>query len=635
MSVAPPALVETDLGYYFTITYTELFKAHVLDVHLPNLLIGISASVEVPLVTILGRRINASYSDIADYITVSALSRTLLDIPIGIIVEYVGVRNVMFFCLLLNIVASIIGFHVVSGTTLFLFCLLSGLSLGGFFLARHIFVAGISSKKFRGLLMSILSGLLRWSHVIGPVASGLFATYWGDVKYSFVLSAISSGIAFVTLAIATYSPSYQHMCENSCLTSVETSVLPTPLLSDEEETEEGNGHRHFTPLAFSGTAVLMGDAPGSMTSLPPASASLMQRVAAGAGLSAAEASCTSATNMSVTDRQRIVGAETSVTLPLLTSHHLNCHPHPQPLHAHGSASSVPDCSYSAISTTIASLHPDMGASGVHHFRMLTLWSTFVDYWSVIWRLGIYVVFATAIRANRKLLISFAGMRASMTDAQVSYLMGFSFVFDALLFPLGGLVMDLLGRQFAMVPVAVGLGVVFFFLPFTTTKLHLYMAASAFGIVDSLGCGLLMTLTADRAPPRYGAPFFGIMRTLQDLGHVVGARGVSSLMRYAGFRACCWTLTATGFLTAAWGVYGVPRDTDVPAETPRLERAVLKEEQQQQQQQQRKNVSFSQISEVTPLTGPVAESHVPPTRPSKSTNLLATSYGTTLPSHTRT
>ncbi|KAK7196987.1 integral membrane transport protein [Novymonas esmeraldas] len=563
------------LGNYFSTTYTELFKAHVLDVHLPNMLIGISASIEVPLVTILGRRIGASYSAIADFIAVAALCRTLLDIPLGVMVEYVGVRNVMFACLLLNIAASFVGLTVASSTTLFLFCMLSGISLGGFFLARHIFVAGISSKKYRGLLMAILSGLLRWSHVIGPIASGLFASYWGDVRYSFIMSATTSTIAFTTLAFATWSTRYQEVCEQSCATSHVCSAASTPHHSDVEEDGAADA------LLYTATPLLP----------PPAVAA-----ATTTSLSSASRSGRAGSTSDAASHRVIVGAETHVGIPPPHTHH-----HHHQLHFHSSgagaegaaAARSASCSVASLAT-VRSVHPDMGAAQAHHFHLSTIWSTFIDYWTVIWRLGLYIILATALRANRKLLVSFAGMRASMTDAQVSYLLGFSFIFDAILFPLGGLVMDLLGRQFAMVPVAVGLGSVFFFLPFCTSERQLYAAAAAFGIVDALGCGLIMTLTADRAPPRYGAPFFGIMRTVQDMGHVVGARGVSTLVRYAGFDVCCWTLGAFGLVTAAWGVYGVPRDTDTMPETPRLQHAAVVA----QEQRLRKHLSNSQSSEET-------------------------------------
>lgn len=589
------------VGNYFTITYKELFKAHVLDVHLPNLLIGVSASVEVPLITILGRRIGATYSEIADYISVSALCRTLLDIPIGIIVEYVGVRNVMFLCLAMNVVASVVGFTISNSTELFAFCMLSGISLGGFFLSRHIFVAGISSKKYRGLLMAILSGLLRWAHVIGPVASGLFATYLGDVRYSFIVSAAASAMAFGTLAIATWSTRYQQVCEHSCTASVVSSSLPpTPrLLSEDDaadETRHSPQYHHHVPAAIEPSSGAHSDAYAATPLLPPTSA------AAGAAASPVahqrrRRSGSSANGTDPTlpadrlDSRVIVGAETPAWLL------------PPAAPVHGACAPVTS-SFGAASTTAATLHPRMGAKHDHYFHLSTLWTTFVDYWSVIWRLGLYIVLATALRANRKLLISFAGMRSSMTDAQVSYLLGFSFIFDAILFPLGGLVMDLLGRQFAMVPVAVGLGTVFFFLPFCSREVHLYMAASAFGIVDALGCGLIMTLTADRAPPRYGAPFFGIMRTVQDMGHVVGARGTSYLMKHAGFNACCWTLTFCGFFTAAWGVYGVPRDSDTLTDAPHLVHAALVAHTKDPHKQS----SHSQSSdEVAPLMQPTPAS----------------------------
>ncbi|CAG9569628.1 putative drug resistence protein [Leishmania major strain Friedlin] len=573
---------EQPLGHYFSVTYAELLKAHVLDVHLPNILIGISASIEVPLVTILGRRIGASYSSIADYISVMALCRTLLDIPFGIAVEYVGVRNVMFLCLFLNIVASLVGLNVSNDVSLFAFCMLSGISLGGFFLARHIFVAGITSKKYRGLLMAILSGLLRWAHVIGPVASGIFASYSGDVRYSFVLSALASSIAFGTLAVATQSTRCQQVCERTCRASLASSVARTPLHSEQEEDAPDIVWHHP-----GGTG--RDDAYVATALLPPATASFPTK-----------SGVTSSLRDSANYRG-IVGAERSDITSPPHAHHLHH------AHANGGVATRPR-SCSGASMASASLHPDTGACQEHNFHFTTLWYTFVDYWSVIWRLGLYIVLATVLRANRKLLISFAGMRAVMTDAQVSYLMGFSFIFDALLFPLGGLMMDLLGRQFAMVPTAVGLGIVFTFLPLCTTELKLYVAASAFGIVDALGCGIIMTLTADRAPPRCGAPFFGIMRTVQDMGHVVGARGVSSLMRYAGFDVCCWMLTVAGFFTAVWGVYGVPSDTETLLEAPRLEQAAVVAH----ERLLHKLSSYSQSSEETAPLTVVPATATPPT-----------------------
>lgn len=71
----------------------------------------------------------------------------------------------------------------------------------------------------------------------------------------------------------------------------------------------------------------------------------------------------------------------------------------------------------------------------------------------------------------------------------------------------------MGRYHALIPVSVGFGIVFTLLPWCTTTWTVYVASALFGIADSLSCGVVMTLTADYAPKIYGAPFFGIIRTL--------------------------------------------------------------------------------------------------------------------------
>lgn len=462
------------MAEYLSISFTELFKAHLLDVHIPNILMGIVASIEVPLITILSRRIGATQSEVAKFVLVSSLSRTALDLPCGIVAEYVGVRNMMVLCLLLNAAAAIIGLSIDNYWTLGLYAFLSGISLGGFFLSRHIFVAGISSKRYRGTLMAFLSGLLRWSHVIGPSMTGIVADRTGDVRYAFIIAAVSSLAAFMSLCIASCSTSYQQVSARSWSTNAHTPLLVTPMpsVSDEEDA----------------------------ATAPP-----------------------------------VIGDESIPRGPAPT----------------------PD---EAVAYTV---HPSMAAGEEHNFRLSALFYTVLDCWPVIWRLGVYVIFFGAVRANRKLMLSLAAMRENLDDSELAYILSCSFAFSALLFPLGGIVMDLLGRQFAMVPVAVALSINFMVLPWCRSTTALYAVAAGFGIADALGCGLVMTLTADRAPRVYGAPFFGIMRTLADSGHVVGAGGVSFTISRLGFAPTCYIVAAVGLFTAVWGVYGVTKDVDVP------------------------------------------------------------------------
>lgn len=63
----------------------SILTDYILDVHVPNILLGIGASIEVPMVTLLGRRLRASQSRIAMFVLISSLCRSALDIPFGII----------------------------------------------------------------------------------------------------------------------------------------------------------------------------------------------------------------------------------------------------------------------------------------------------------------------------------------------------------------------------------------------------------------------------------------------------------------------------------------------------------------------------------------------------------------------
>ncbi|EPY23588.1 drug resistance protein, partial [Strigomonas culicis] len=433
----------------YSISFTNLLKAHILDVHLPNILIGIGASIEVPLITTLGRRIGASSARIAHFVMISALFRSMMDIPYGIIVEYIGVRNVMLASLFLNVVACTMGLFIVDAMTLAAFCIMSGISLGGFFLSRHIFVAGITSKKYRGMLMAFLSGLLRWAHVIGPVMSGYIASRTGDVRNAFYLAVATSMCAFGTVTIASLSTTYQECCQHSC----SSSCMP----SEDEERDEYNSDD-------------MDD----------------EKAAAVAAYQA--------------KHPVVAGAEDCGAMLCA---------HPQHPHAH-------------------LVHPSLTQAEDHHFNFSILWKTCVRCWGDIWRLGIFCVLYTALRSNRKLMLAIAAMRHNLSDADLSYMISLSFSVDAVFFPLGGIVMDKLGRHIAVVPVSLAFGVVFIGLACANTNVELCLVAVAFGLADALGCGLMMTLTADRAPKKYGAPFFGIMRTIQDLGHVFG-NGFSSLL----------------------------------------------------------------------------------------------------------
>lgn len=129
----------------------------------------------------------------------------------------------MLASLLLNALAALIGWRIHSVMSLVVYCVLSGTSLGAFFLSRHIFVASISSRRHRGIVMSFLSGLLRWAHVLGPTAIGLITSWTHDVRDAFVFAFCTSLAAFVSIIGAPILRSATHSIPALSLTTSPTA----------------------------------------------------------------------------------------------------------------------------------------------------------------------------------------------------------------------------------------------------------------------------------------------------------------------------------------------------------------------------------------------------------------------------
>lgn len=456
-------------------TLLQVLAAHTFDVHLPNFLMSVGSSLEIPLATLLGRRYQLTNNEIAQLVALIALSRAIVDIPCGVLVEYVGLRYVMIASVLLNITAAVVGYYSTSPFSLVIFSILSGASLGCFFLSRHVFVARVVAKRYRGTYMSTISGVMRWAHVLGPTLGGVIIAYSGDVRNSLIVSMITGVLSTMSLLFSFWP---HHDEGNVTIFSPTSARLRQSRLRQLDQDDAGT----------------------------PASAP---------------------------EQFPLIGSEKGETkkdvLSFLES----------PRESSWQCVANPSCN--------------------NAFCVSGMLQTFRQHACIIISLGIYVIMFTALRANRKLMMTFAGMQAELSDAHLTFLISFGFSIDAFLFPLGGLVMDYFGRQWAMVPSVVGFAVVFGLLPMAHTKNLLFAASGLFGVADSLGCGLIMTLVADRAPPRSSAPFFGIMRTLEDMGHVLGASGVGHALKVLGFSWTCYLLTFSGVFTALWGVLFIPRD----------------------------------------------------------------------------
>ncbi|ESL07165.1 hypothetical protein TRSC58_05152 [Trypanosoma rangeli SC58] len=179
------------------------------------------------------------------------------------------------------------------------------------------------------------------------------------------------------------------------------------------------------------------------------------------------------------------------------------------------------------------------------------------YWDIIIRIGVYSFHLICLRQGRSMLLALAAINLGLSASMVGLVLGSSYVVDATFFFLGGYLVDKFGERYTTIPTSVNLGIAFLVLAHANTLATLMLSAVLFGVADSTGCGILMTLTAEHSPPSGGASFVGLMGTLQDLGQVVGPMVSGLIMEYFGFASACYVLGGVGALNALWAYYMIP------------------------------------------------------------------------------
>ncbi|RNF12516.1 integral membrane transport protein [Trypanosoma conorhini] len=475
---------------YVSDSFRELGRSTILSVQLSNALIGISAGVEVPLITMVGRKLAYDEKNIAGYVTLTAVFRVLADIPSGMLTECFDMRRLMMGAAFSQAIGCAVALVLKPGPfPLGVFAVMDGVSVGAYFLTRHIYVSSKAKRAHRGIVFSFLAGVLRWSHVVGPLLLGAAAIMWDDEQFYFLVPLLTSLLAGLCILL--------DGC--FCQSHVGGDAHERQAVKEAVTAEEA---RRLLPVANGATTTRVrvecnGD--------PVAEPSY-----AGTAVACGKAAC---------------GRGGSLSTP---------GPAPPPQEA--------GCGQPRA-------HADFG--------VWALCTVIVEFWSTIWRLGGYILLYVSLRANRKLLLTFAAMRMNFTNSELAFLLSFSFAFDALLFPLGGIILDVYGHRWSMVAAVLGLGVNFMLLPLVQSPLWLYAMAAAFGSADALGCGLLLTLIADSAPVKLGGTFFGVMRTVQDMGHVLGAMVVSVIINQVDFVVCCYVWWGASVLAALWAWFISP------------------------------------------------------------------------------
>lgn len=209
-----------------------------------------------------------------------------------------------------------------------------------------------------------------------------------------------------------------------------------------------------------------------------------------------------------------------------------------------------------------------GTEGRSHGRLLL--STLRAHCRVLASAGAGQLFAQIIRAGRGAIIPLYAADVLGLDVEaIGLIMSASSAVDMSLFYPAGLLMDRLGRKFAIVPSfalqAVGMALV----PFTASLGGLLSAAILIGLGNGLGSGAMLITGADLAPQRGRGEFLGIWQLIGDAGTSGGPLVVGAIADLLVLSSAAWALSAAGLLASAIFVLLVPETLKRPARPAQL------------------------------------------------------------------
>ncbi|MEZ4511850.1 MAG: MFS transporter [Chloroflexota bacterium] len=183
-----------------------------------------------------------------------------------------------------------------------------------------------------------------------------------------------------------------------------------------------------------------------------------------------------------------------------------------------------------------------------------LFGTMVDHKAILTSAGLGQLMAQGVRATRRAIIPlYAAEVLGLDVAAVGLLDSISSAIDMSMFYPAGMIMDRLGRKFAVVPSFFfqGLGVAL--IPLTTGFWSLTAVASLIGLANGLSSGTMLTIGADLAPKEGRSEFLAIWRLIGDMGGTVGPLFVGIVAGWFALPVAAVVMSSTGFLAA--GIFG--------------------------------------------------------------------------------
>jgi MFS family permease len=173
-----------------------------LPVYLPIFLFAVGQGAAIPILPLIALDMGLSVPVAGLLVGLRAVGNLLFDIPAGMLVSRLGERKaLMLGAGLLSLVAAGIGTRP-SLALLIVFVLLMGAAWSIWLLARLSYATEVSPLQHRGRVMSMMGGVTRIGHFLGPLLGGLAVGFFGLSSAFFVQALLAVAASVVLYLVA-------------------------------------------------------------------------------------------------------------------------------------------------------------------------------------------------------------------------------------------------------------------------------------------------------------------------------------------------------------------------------------------------------------------------------------------------
>ncbi len=173
----------------------------VLNLSLVTLLVLLGLSMVSPILPTYAEGFQVSYTLVGFVVSAFAITRMVLDVPVGLLSRRFDKKKIMITGLLILSTSSVVAGLAPNYITLVIARMIEGAGSALYVTTATVFLVQISGEEKRGQWMSLYLGMLLLGAIFGPTFGGFLADLY-DIRAPFFAYAIITGLAVIpTLAL--------------------------------------------------------------------------------------------------------------------------------------------------------------------------------------------------------------------------------------------------------------------------------------------------------------------------------------------------------------------------------------------------------------------------------------------------